>query len=337
MKQYIEKCLFGKNLTVEESSAALEKIMNGEATESQVAGLIVALRAKGETVDEIVGFARTMRAKSFHIIVNDPDAIDMCGTGGDGLNTFNVSTVASLVAAGAGVTIVKHGNRSVSSKCGSADVLTALGVRIDVPIQRVEQCVNEIGIGFLFAPLFHPAMKYAAKPRVELGIKSIFNMLGPITNPAGVKKQVIGTYEAPVAEKLARAVSMLGAEHVCVLHSNEGVDEILLSSPTAVYEVKGGDAIRKYYVDASTFKLPTHTLSEIQTSGVEQNAKIVLQVLKGESDAARDTVVANAAMGVFVAGKAASLLQAVEAAKQSIDSGSAFNKLQQLIDFSKSV
>ena len=172
MKQYIEKCLFGKNLTVEESSAALEKIMNGEATESQVAGLIVALRAKGETVDEIVGFARTMRAKSFHIAVNDPDAIDMCGTGGDGLNTFNVSTVASLVAAGAGVTIVKHGNRSVSSKCGSADVLTALGVKIDVPIQRVEQCVNEIGIGFLFAPLFHPAMKYAAKPRVELGIKA---------------------------------------------------------------------------------------------------------------------------------------------------------------------
>jgi anthranilate phosphoribosyltransferase len=337
MKQYIEKCLFGANLSIEEASQALEMIMNGEATESQVAGLIVALRAKGETVDEIVGFARTMRAKSFHIAVHDPDAIDMCGTGGDGLNTFNVSTVASLVAAGAGVTIVKHGNRSVSSKCGSADVLTALGVKIDVPIQQVEQCVNEIGIGFLFAPLFHPAMKYAAKPRVELGIKSIFNMLGPITNPAGVKKQVIGTYEASVAEKLARAVSILGADHVCVLHSDEGVDEILLSSPTSVYEVKGGNAIRNYHVDAATFQLPAHTLSEIQTSGVEQNTKIALQVLKGEHGAARDTVVANAAMGIFVAGKADSLLQATETAAQSIDSNSAFKKLQQLIDFTKTI
>ncbi|HVN48362.1 MAG TPA: anthranilate phosphoribosyltransferase [Bacteroidota bacterium] len=333
MKQYIEKCLFGENLSVEESSLALERIMNGDATESQVAGLMVALRAKGESVEEIVGFARTMRAKAFHISVHDPDAIDMCGTGGDGLNTFNVSTVASLVAAGAGVTIVKHGNRSVSSTCGSADVLKALGVKIDVPIQRVEQCVNETGIGFLFAPMFHPAMKYAAKPRVELGIKSIFNMLGPITNPAGVKKQVIGTYEAPVAEKLARAISMLGAEHVCVLHSDEGVDEILLSSPTSVYEVKQGNAIRNYHINAKTFQLPAHTLSEIQTTGVEQNTQLALQVLKGTHGAARDTVLANAAMGIFVAGKSDSLLNAVELAKQSLDSGNAYKKLQQLIEF----
>ncbi|HMK37742.1 MAG TPA: anthranilate phosphoribosyltransferase, partial [Bacteroidota bacterium] len=182
MKQYIEKCLAGENLTAEEASSALEIIMTGQATDSQIAGLLIALRAKGETVDEIVGFARTMREKSVRVKADDPHAIDMCGTGGDGLGTFNISTLASLVAAGAGVTVAKHGNRSVSSRSGSADLFAALGVNISLPPERAARCLNVVGVGFLFAPLFHPAMKYAAKPRAELGVRTIFNLLGPITN-----------------------------------------------------------------------------------------------------------------------------------------------------------
>jgi anthranilate phosphoribosyltransferase len=192
MKQHIEKCLSGKHLTVDEASSALDTIMTGQATDSQIAGLLIALRAKGETVDELVGFARTMREHSVKVSIEDPDAIDMCGTGGDCSGTFNISTVASFVAAGAGVTVAKHGNRSVSSQSGSADVLTALGVNIQCSPETVQACINRIGIGFLFAPLYHPAMRYAAKPRTELGVRSIFNIVGPLTNPAGVKRQLIG-------------------------------------------------------------------------------------------------------------------------------------------------
>jgi anthranilate phosphoribosyltransferase len=333
MKYYIEKCLRREDLTVEEASEAMQTIMDGAATEAQVAGMIVALRAKGETVDEIVGFARTMRKNGGRIIVQDPNAIDLCGTGGDGSNTFNISTVASFVAAGAGVTIVKHGNRSVSSTCGSADLLATLGVKLDVSIPRVEQCVNEIGIGFLFAPLFHPAMKYAAKPRVELGIKSIFNMLGPITNPGNVKKQVIGVYDLAVAEKIAEAVRQLGSVHVCVLCNEERVDEVLLSAPTVVYEMKYGEEMRQYRVDAETFGLPSSSLADVKTTSKEQNAEITLQVLGGIDSPASHTVVANAAMGIYVAGKASNLKDAVTLAQESIASGSALRKLQLLKEY----
>ncbi|MFN0158770.1 MAG: anthranilate phosphoribosyltransferase, partial [Bacteroidota bacterium] len=194
MKQYIEACLSGKGLTTEEAASALEQIMSGQATDAQIAGLLVALRFKGETVEELVGFAQTMREKSIKIRVDDPDAIDIVGTGGDGKGTFNISTVVAFVVAGAGVTVAKHGNRSVSSQCGSADVLAALGVNIQTNPQMVEHCINKIGIGFLFAPMFHPAMKHASRSRTELGVRTIFNMLGPITNPAGVRRHVIGAY-----------------------------------------------------------------------------------------------------------------------------------------------
>jgi anthranilate phosphoribosyltransferase len=207
MKHYIEKCLTGEDLSVDEASAALETIMSGEATDAQIAGLLVALRAKGETVAEVVGFARTMREKSVKVRVDDPDAIDIVGTGGDGLGTFNISTVASFVAAGAGVTVAKHGNRSVSSQSGSADLLTALGVDIQRSPEHVQDSINRFGVGFLFAPLFHPAMKMVVRARGELGVRTVFNMVGPITNPASVKRQLVGAYSTAVAGLLAGGVT----------------------------------------------------------------------------------------------------------------------------------
>ena len=246
MKYYIEKCLHGEHLTTEEASRALEIIMSGSATDVQIAGLLVALRAKGETIDEIVGFAQTMRSKSVRISVDDSAAIDMCGTGGDGSGTFNISTVASFVAAGAGITVAKHGNKSVSSRCGSADVLVELGVKIDLTPEKAAESINSIGIGFLFAPMFHPSMKFAGKARTELGIQTIFNILGPLTNPAGVGRQLIGTFNKRTAEKLAHASHSLGSHHVCVVYSREGVDEVILSGTTSVHEMRRENPVESY-------------------------------------------------------------------------------------------
>lgn len=337
MKYFIEKCLNKEHLSTEEAAQALDTIMSGNATDAQIAGFLVALRAKGETPEEIIGFAQTMREKSVKIGIDDPDAIDMCGTGGDGAGTFNISTVASFVVAGAGVTVAKHGNRSVSSQCGSADLLAALGVKIDLEPEKVAEAVNAIGIGFLFAPKFHPAMKHAAKARTELGIKSIFNMLGPITNPGLVKKQVIGTYHPTVAQKLASAVTKLGAEHVCVLHSHDGTDEITLSNPTAVYEVKEGKFVGSYDVTAETFGLQRSPFHTLKTSTKEQNVAIALSVLRNEPSPARDVVIANAAYGIYVSGKVRTIAEATTAARESLESGKALQKLEQLITFTNAV
>ncbi len=333
MKQYIEKCLSGANLTPDEASDALGMIMSGTATEAQIAGLLVALRAKGESVDELVGFARTMREKAARITIEDPDAVDIVGTGGDGLGTFNISTVASLVAAGAGVTVAKHGNKSASGKCGSADVLAALDVNIQLPPERVRDCVNTVGFGFLFAPLFHPAMKHAAKPRLELGLRTIFNMLGPLTNPAGVHHQVIGTYAGGVAGKLAEAARDLGSTRACVVHNSEGMDEVGLGGSTAVYDVHAGDGIREYSISADDFGLPPCTLDAVQGGDAHENARIALEILGGEKGPRRNVVIANAAMGIFVGGRASSLPEAAEHAAESIDSGRARLTLQRLIEY----
>ncbi len=335
MKYYIEKCLNREHLTTAEAAEALDYIMSGKATDAQIAGLLIALRAKGETVSEIVGFATTMRQKAVSITIEDPTAIDMCGTGGDGSNTFNISTVASFVVAGAGVTVAKHGNRSVSSQCGSADLLSALGVNIDLEPQKVADAINKIGIGFLFAPKFHPAMKHAAKARTELGVKSIFNMLGPITNPAGVRRQLIGTFHPTVAEKIAHSLLPLGAKHACVVYSSDGVDEITLSNQTSIYEVKNATLEQVYEVNAKTFGLKEYPLKVLQTSGKEENVSIALSVLKNEASPARDVVVANATYGIYVSGKAESLQHAKQIAEESLESGRAMQKLKQLIEFSK--
>ncbi|MCX7984295.1 MAG: anthranilate phosphoribosyltransferase [Bacteroidetes bacterium] len=337
MKYYIEKCLNNEHLTIEEASQALDTIMSGGATDAQIAGLLVALRAKGETVDEIIGFARTMREKAIKINIEDDNAVDLCGTGGDGTNTFNISTVASFVVAGAGITVAKHGNRSVSSQCGSADLLTALGVNIDIEPEKVRRAINTIGIGFLFAPKFHPAMKHASKARTDLGIKSIFNMLGPITNPASVQKQVIGTYSPTVAQKLAHALSSLGSEHACVLHSHDGADEITLSSTTSIFEVKRGTVAEVYNISADTFGVRNAPLRVLQTKSKEENISIALSVLRNEQSPARDVVIVNAAYGIYVSGKAKSIGEATMAAQESLQSGRALQKLQQLIDFTNAV
>jgi anthranilate phosphoribosyltransferase len=333
MKEYIEKCLQGKDLTVEEASSALDLIMTGQATDVQIAGLLVALRAKGESIDEVVGFAKTMRQHSVKIKIEDENAVDVCGTGGDSLGTFNISTIASFVVAGAGVTVAKHGNRSVSSKSGSADILIALGVNVQCAPQKVQDCVNLVGIGFLFAPLFHPAMKYAAKPRTELGVRTIFNILGPITNPAGVRKQLIGTYHATVAPKLADVMDRLATEKACVVHSNDGMDEVALSGETTVYEVEKQKPLRQYAVNSSSFNLPTQPLSALRGGTPTDNATIAQQVLSKQRGPARDIVLANAAFGIYVSGKARSLQEGSSMAAESIDSGRAMDKLKRMVEF----
>jgi len=337
LKPLVEKCLAGENLSAEEASSALETIMTGQATDVQVAGLLVALRAKGETVDEIVGFARTMRRHAVRIQPEDPDAIDMCGTGGDGMSTFNISTVASLVAAGAGVTVAKHGNKAVSSASGSADVLQALGVNIQIPPERVEACVNSVGVGFLFAPLFHPSMKHAARARNELGVRTIFNMLGPITNPAGVGKQLIGTYQSSVAARLAEALGTLDTGRACVVHSENGMDEVSLSGETRVFEVAGNEPISSYAVAAESFGLTPANGTPMKGGDAKENAGIALSILGGERSSRRDVVVANAAFGIYVSGKTATLEEGARMAEESIDSGRALDTLERLIEFTHRV
>jgi anthranilate phosphoribosyltransferase len=331
MKTHIEKCLAGEDLTVEEAASALGSIMTGQATDAQIAGIMIALRAKGETVDELVGFARTMREHGIKLHIEDPDAIDMCGTGGDCLGTFNISTVASFVVAGAGVTVAKHGNRSVSSQSGSADVLAALGVNIQCSAETVQSCINRIGIGFLFAPLFHPAMKYAAKPRMELGVRSIFNMIGPLTNPAGVKRQLVGVYKTQAAPLLAGALLKLGAERACVVHSDDGLDEVTLSGGTVVHEVKKNEPVKEYRLQPKDFGLLQYSLISLRGGDKQHNAEIALEVLQGTPGSARDVVIANAALGIYIGGKAKILVEGRQMAEESIDSGKALEKLQQLI------
>jgi len=334
MKQYIEKCLSGAGLTVDEASDALELIMTGQATDAQIAGLLIALRAKGETVDELVGFATTMRARAVHLQLHDPDAIDMCGTGGDGRGTFNISTVATFVVAGAGVTVAKHGNRSVSSRSGSADLLGALGVNIQIPPERVQDCINGVGLGFLFAPLFHPAMKFAAKPRVELGVRTIFNMLGPITNPAGVRRQLVGTYRQDVASTIACALGRLSTLRACVVHSEEGLDEVTASGETSVFETGPEGTVSSYRISPSSFGLQPQPVSSMAGGDAHENAVIAMAILRGQPVGGRHVVVSNAALGLFIAGKVASLHEAAAAAVESIDSGRALGALNKLIDFS---
>jgi len=333
MKTYIEKCLSGKNLTIDEASTALAKIMNGQSTDTQIAGLMIALRAKGETVDELVGFARTMREHGVKLSIEDPNAIDMCGTGGDGLGTFNISSMASFVAAGAGVTVAKHGNRSVSSQSGSADVLASLGVNVQCSAETVTDCINRIGIGFMFAPLFHPAMKYAAKPRMELGVRSIFNMVGPLTNPAGVKRQLIGVYHSRVAPLLAGALQKLGAEKACVVHSDDGLDEVTLSAGTIIHEVDGNKSLKEYHLQPKDFGFPQYPLESLRGGDKKQNADISLEVLKGKAGSARDVVIANAAIGIYIGGKVKTIIDGKQKAIESIDSGKALEKLKQLIEY----
>lgn len=329
IKEAITKLVDKVNLTESESEAVMEEIMTGQATPAQIASYLTALRMKGETVEEITGAAIVMRNKASRIRVNDPDAVDTCGTGGDRLHTFNISTTAAFIVAGAGVTVAKHGNRSVSSMCGSADVLRALGVNIDIPPARVEACINEIGIGFLFAPLYHPAMKHAVAPRQEIGIRTMFNILGPLTNPAGVARQVVGVYSAHLTDILARVLTNLGARHCLVVHGSDGLDEITITGETIVSEGKAGE-VRTYSIRPSDFGMGTAAIEDLRGGSAEDNARIVVQILEGEKGPKRDVVLLNAAAGILVSGKATDFSHAIIEAEKSIVAGAALAKLETL-------
>ncbi|MBI3195820.1 MAG: anthranilate phosphoribosyltransferase, partial [Ignavibacteriae bacterium] len=292
MKEYVQKVCNENPLSHKDAYKALSIIMEGGATDIQIAAFLVALKTKGETAFEISGFVEVMREKAIRINVDDTNAIDMCGTGGDGSMTFNISTVASIVVAGGGVTVAKHGNRAVSSLSGSAGILKALGVNIELEVPKVEKCVNTVGIGFLYAPLFHPAMKYVAKVRSELGVRTVFNILGPLTNPAAVNRQLLGVFSNKVSKKITDVMTSLKPEHVCVVHSLDGLDEVSLGAKTVVREIKTKTAPRLFEIEPSILGLNQSPPSSVRGDSPEENAKIALNILQGENSPYRDYVVA---------------------------------------------
>ncbi|MFC1872162.1 anthranilate phosphoribosyltransferase [Chloroflexota bacterium] len=335
IKEALGKLVDGRSLTEAEASGVMAEIMAGQVTGAQFGAFVTALRLKGETVDEITGLARVMRANAVPVKVAGT-VVDTCGTGGDGTGTFNISTVTALVAAGGGIKVAKHGNRAMSSHCGSADLLEALGVKIDLRAEAVARCIEEVGIGFMFAPGFHPAMKHAAMPRREIGFRTVFNFLGPLTNPAGATVQVLGVADAAMAEKLAEVLVRLGTGHTLVVHGDDGLDEITLSGITRVYEASPC-GISRYEVAAVDFKLPSHEISELRGSSAEENAGIARSILDGTMGAHRDVVLANAGAVFFAAGKVNNLKEGVFLAADVIDSGKARQVLDKFITTSNSL
>ncbi len=334
IKSTLQKILEREHLTRAEAYAAMNTIMNGEATAAQIGALLVALRMKGEQPEEIAGFAACMRDKSEKVLSpRARHAVDLVGTGGDGKATFNISTVASFVVAGADVPVAKHGNRAVSSQCGSADVLNALGVNIELNAEQLGQCLDEVGLAFLFAPKLHPAMKHAVAPRRELGVRTVFNILGPITNPAGVRRQLIGVYDRKLLRLLAEVLLQLEAEHIMLVHGAEGMDEISLAVATFVAELRDNE-IREYEISAESFGLQTRT-NDATGGDANTNAQIALRILGGEECEGREIVIANAAAGLYVAGAAGSLQEGAVLAQKSLTIGAAMQKLEALRAFTQ--
>jgi len=345
IKDMIQKVVKGQDLSEDEMVSVMDEIMEGHATDAQIGAFITALRMKGETISEITGAARVMRAKATPIRVQDlgisidrdeinvdqETVVDTCGTGGDGTNTFNVSTTTAFVAAGGGLKVAKHGNRSVSSQCGSADVLAALGVNLDVPPEVVEECIKTIGIGFLYAPKLHGAMKHAIGPRREVGIRSLFNVLGPLTNPAGANVQVLGVYDPGLTSVLAEVLRRLGSTSAMVVFGEGSFDEISIVGPTQVSELKN-DTIKDYRVEPEEFGMVRARLSDIKGGDAQENAAIVREILKGQPSARRDMVLLNAGAAFYAAGKATDMAEGIKMAAVSIDSGVAAQKLDQLIE-----
>ena len=331
IREAIEKLVNRVNLSEADTVDVMNQIMTGEATPLQVASFLTALRMKGETVEEITGAARVMREKAHRVNVGGKTVLDTCGTGGDQKGTFNISTTAAFVVAGAGVDVAKHGNRSVSSLSGSADVLGALGVKVDAPKERVEQCIAKIGIGFLFAPLLHEAMKYAVGPRRDIGIRTIFNILGPLTNPAMASYQLIGIYSGELVATIANVLKNLGSVRAMVVHGLEGLDEISLCGPTQVAELRDGQ-VKEYVLEPEKVGLKRCKLEDLHGGSAEQSALIVKAVLAGEKGPARDVVLLNSGAALYVSGKATSVQDGIALAAASIDSGKARQKLEQLVE-----
>ncbi len=328
--ELIRKAADGHDLTSAEANAAMTEIMSGDATPVQIAAFLVAMRMKGETVEEVTEFTRVMREHVRAVKATARPLVDTCGTGGDAIKTFNVSTAAAFVAAGAGVAIAKHGNRSVTSKCGSADVLEALGVRYDLPPGDVARCVDEIGLGFMFAPSYHPAMKHAMPVRRELGLRTVFNMLGPLTNPAGADGQVLGVYSPELTELHAGVLKNLGSRRAFVVHGAGGLDELSTLGETRVTELRDGELDTYGLVPEDVGIARATGPADIQGGSPEENAALLTRVLEGEVGPARDIVVLNAAAAIAAGGKADTLQDAVPLAAQSLSSGAALGKLQQL-------
>ena len=333
IREAIEKLIRGTDLTQEEAAQVMEEIMTGEATPAQFGAFVIGLRLKGETVDEMTGLAAVMRDKSLKVDFSGP-SVDTCGTGGDNLGTFNISTVAAFVVAGAGISVAKHGNRAMTSKSGSADVLEKQGIKIDLGPEGVKRCMEEVGIGFMFAPRFHPAMKFAVQPRREIGVRTVFNILGPLTNPAGAEAQVLGVPTDSVGEKMVQVLQRLGSERAIVVHAEDGLDEISLNSNTSVWELRNR-SIKHYTIGPDDLGLAPASLQSLAGGSVEENADTMTEVLKGASGPRRDVVVANAAGGIVAGGKAANLREGVQLAQESIDSGRALEKLELLREVSQ--
>jgi anthranilate phosphoribosyltransferase len=334
--EWLRKVEEGTDLSVHQAEEIMDELLEGHLAQEQIVGLLISLRAKGEAVAELVGFARAMRRRANHggAQAQISPLVDTCGTGGDGGGTFNVSTAAALVVAGAGVRVAKHGNRSFSSRCGSADVLEALGVNIDLKPQRALAAIERIGIGFLFAPTMHTAMRHAAAARREAGGRTVFNLLGPLTNPAGATAQVIGVPAAALVEKLGHALAELGAQHAFVVHGVDGIDEISLSDETEVAEVRPR-SVKRYRVKPQDFGVGCARREELTGGDAAMNAKIIRDILDGERGPRRDFVCINAAAALVAAGRAADFRSGTLLASKAIDSGSARAKLEALIEFSR--
>ena len=323
-----------RDLNSDEMYAVMRTIMTGAATPAQIGGLLIGLRMKGETVEEISAAARVMRELATRVVIADSThMVDTCGTGGDGTHTFNISTTSALVVAAAGGKVAKHGNRSVSSKSGSADVLEAAGVSLDLNPEQVARCVDEIGIGFMFAPKHHGAMKHAIGPRREMGVRTLFNLLGPLTNPAGAPSQVLGVFDRHWLEPLAEVLQRLGSRHVLVVHAEDGLDEISIGSVTQVAELKNGQ-VRRYSIWPEQFGLKRGDIRTLSVDSAQDSLAMVTKVLDNTPGAARDIVLLNAGAAIYVAGLAASLEAGVARATQELASGAARSKLQSLVDFS---
>ena len=339
-KEAFEHVLNGRDLSHADMLSLMQQVMSGELTPAQIAGFIIALKVKGESIDEITAAATVMRQLSTKVeIVDNTHLIDTCGTGGDGIQTFNVSTCAAFVAAAAGAKVAKHGGRSVSSTCGSADVLEALGVNVNLTPEKVAKCVNEIGIGFMFAPNHHSAMKHAAPVRHELGVRTIFNLLGPLTNPANARRQVMGVFSKDLTLKLAKVLQNMGAEHVLVVHGADGLDEISFTGDTFIAELKDGK-VTEYTVNPTQFGLKIHALKSIRVENAAQSKAMILDVLDGKAgagtqSAAREIVLLNAGAAIYVAGLQPSIHAGIEHAAQVIDNGLAKQKLDELVRLSR--
>jgi anthranilate phosphoribosyltransferase len=334
IQKTIHKLVERTDLTKNEAYEAMLEIMSGNVTDPMIAAFLTALRMKGETVAEITGCAMAMREKAIKIETKHQTVIDTCGTGGDGVGTFNISTAAAIIAASAGAIVAKHGNRAVSSRAGSADVLVALGVNIEVLKEKVEKCLNDVGIAFLFAPTMHGAMRYAMPVRRELGMRTVFNVLGPLTNPAGAKRQLLGVFSPMLTEKLAQVLAELGSDRALVVHGMGGLDEISTLGETKVSELKNGK-VTTYQFHHESVSIPAANLEVLLGGDASINAGIIMHMLKGEKNACRDIAVLNAGAAIYVAGIAETILDGVRLAQDCIDTGKAKRKLEQLSEFTR--